>query len=167
MQSVYYFRKAPLYPPPLNLLTFIPSMIARWHQQIYHNREKQHGFDIFDAVDQAYERDSTNKHVSRERTRKRIVSQYFKHHTNRELEDIKRRDEEAERLELNKASKFDLLTVKGQEVRFNKIEKLHKELSGRIHSRHMDATSRMDKLQEQMNEMMGLVQKMEARQAKG
>ena len=162
VQSVYYYSKAPLFPPPLNLLTFIPMLVARVIQRRFYEEQKQHGFDIFDRVDAAYARDSTNKHTLAQRTRNRVVSKYFNEHTRRELDDIKNRDQEAERLESNKGSRFDLLVARGEIDHFSKhLEKMATHMSG-IKEENMDEVTRrkLDEMKDMQNEVMKLVTQM-------
>ena len=123
------------------------------------DEEKQHGFDIFDRVDAAYARDSTNKHTLAQRTRNRVVSEYFNEHTRRELEYIKNRDEEAERLESNKGSRFDLLVARGEIDHFSKhLEKMATHMSG-IKEENMDEVTRrkLDEMKDMQHEVMKLV----------
>ena len=87
-----HYKIAPLFPPPLNLLTFLPTFLARMCQDA---KERQAGHDIFDRCPPNYEAKALHKNDRARRQRRKVVEQYFK----------KRFRAEAEHREmLNKAS---------------------------------------------------------------
>ena len=74
-EIVYNYSSAPLIPPPLNLIVFVPTFLAR---ALHDANQKKAGYDIYSAIPRSYEADSVALNESRARKRRTIVQKFFR-----------------------------------------------------------------------------------------
>ena len=91
-----HYKIAPLFPPPLNLLTFLPTFLARMCQDA---KERQAGHDIFDRCPPNYEAKLLHKNDRARRQRRKVVDQYFKKRWRAEKEHQEMLDKASMRME--------------------------------------------------------------------
>ena len=151
-----HYKMAPLFPPPLNLLTFVPTILARICQDA---KQRRTGHGIFDRCPPQFEAKALHKNDRARRQRRKVVEQYFKRRWKAE----KRHNQMLEKASTESMRDSGSSTrhhVKQLNSKVNAAAENVTQVDYRIARLREDTNTRFDKLDDQTKEQFDNMKRM-------
>ena len=112
-EIVYNYSCSPLFPPPLNLAVFLPTLFARY---MHNNAEKKAGADIYDSVPRSYDAQNVTENEGRARKRRKIVLAFFRKRKREQMKEKMKRDMEEKDLAKFSATALEVFVERAAET---------------------------------------------------